>query len=609
MTKSEATVCADQQSDVTVHRQVSDSMNCARLRTLWCGVLIPLLAHSAWAQTGPSQAGKSLVQLRVNTAYDDSPTSLKIVAAMAKNLPSKKARLRPHETLSDLIVHEYAFGPRNLPKTYRLIEDAIRERNPIRMRDLRRIPPGTYRIPSVPSRAWKDFKRNKVLNYLPKVFVFARPLEEVVRPDLIRGAAGLVYEPPTTLEENRRGAQTVLIDMPMSPEMGRALLSDPEIGRIGAFFNRPMTVHLADLSDCDSNDDSIIHKVLTGTQPADIASLLAQALPQRQAGLFILDTGYPSDSAYRESLEELSAILTRIWSEIFGKQPPYPFTSDIQPGTYIKAGHAHCRCIERGLHEFVTLDPQKKIKVIYVPLTQEQGAVPLLRALVQTSYLLQWMGAHQVPPDPELLDRSLKEAQKVTDNLPSSWQGEEVKTDKAIVDAILWIGKTYATLTGTAYLVNESWTVDHDEYLVNYDSPLNGIVVAAAGNASNSVNDLQLVDFAQRCIVNKDTLAILNLDSNGPACGSSWVDEHHLADAFAVGYDGKVSANVCGTSFASPRVAWLLAAAEVARTTPVDLQYWGLETHKRLVSLRNPSASPPWLTLRVDPVSVVKLWQ
>jgi hypothetical protein len=184
------------------------SSNCARTFGWW--VLIPLLAYSALAQSSPSQAEKSLIQLRVNTAYDDSPTSLKILGAMVENLPSRKAILRPGESLSHLILREYAFGPRNLPKTYRLIEDSVRKRNPILMRNLQRIPPGIYRIPSVPPRAWVDFSRTKVLNLLPKVAVFPPPVEELERLNLIRGASSLVYERPKTLQQNRPGAQAMV---------------------------------------------------------------------------------------------------------------------------------------------------------------------------------------------------------------------------------------------------------------------------------------------------------------------------------------------------------------------------------------------------------------
>jgi hypothetical protein len=187
--------------------------------------------------------------------------------------------------------------------------------------------------------------------------------------------------------------------------------------------------------------------------------------------------------------------------------------------------------------------------------------------------------------------------------VPNQWVGQEVKTDKAILDALLWIGDKYAEKKDTVFFINESWTVPHEEFFVTYPSPLQGLVVAAVGNSGDNVNST-LRDFSQRCINNRDTLAVMNMNRGGQLiCSSSTVDDQNLDDVLSVGFDGLVSdsENQCGTSFAAPRVAWLLAASESLRTQTIAFQTWGVRLHHRLRDARDPSANGLG-KLRLDPV-------
>jgi hypothetical protein len=182
--------------------------------------------------------------------------------------------------------------------------------------------------------------------------------------------------------------------------------------------------------------------------------------------------------------------------------------------------------------------------------------------------------------------------------VPAEWKGEEVETDKSILDAILLVGQAYAELSSTIFVANESWTVSHGgKYYVQYQTPQFGIVTSATGNDGTT----NLLDFAQRSSNTKDTMAIINMTASGVAAQSTRIGERFIDVAMAAGFDGSVTDDVSGTSFSSPRIAWFIAAGEAVRKNPIDLQNWGIDLEARLKSIRDPQATD-YQKLLFDPL-------
>jgi hypothetical protein len=249
--------------------------------------------------------------------------------------------------------------------------------------------------------------------------------------------------------------------------------------------------------------------------------------------------------------------------------------------------------VRRALQEFEGLDPNHHVKVVYIPLTQEQGAQDLLDILLVTSYLLMYQAEHPgAPIEKKVLQTAKQNADGVVGSLQKTWVGESINTDKALLDAVLWVGTAWADLKQTGFVVNESWTVPHNQYFVNYIEPPEGIVTAAVGNLGQNINSARSeVDFSQRCSTTLDTLAVMNLrPQDGSLCCSSMIDEQNVPTAMAAGFDGEVSgtdcASLCGTSFAAPRVAWIIAAGESLRSSAFDSSRWGLNVRSRIFSAR-----------------------
>jgi hypothetical protein len=380
------------------------------------------------------------------------------------------------------------------------------------------------------------------------------------------------------------------------------LLNDPALARYAIALDYPIAINLASDEECREEFQASDHQVLSESDRQDISQLLTNNT-KRNAVLFVLDTGWPSNDAYTNSLQEFRIILDSFWRQHFNlglSSAPYP-------NQYTEPSNFHCRCIERALREFRHMDQGQHVKVIYVPLTQEQAGKSILEDLLQTLYLYEWEEGEQLTPPSDALAASRKYAEEtVSDKIPTQWSGEQVTTDKALLDAIILLSDEYADKQETFLFVNESWTVSHKEYYLRWPLPLHGAVLAAAGNGGVNVSSTQL-DFADRSNLAKDTIAIMNMDPKlGFVCSSSFIDKLDIDTAMAIAYDGKISEDICGTSFAAPRVAWLLAADEALRRNPIEAQRWSSGLQERLASIRDPNAKQ-YLKLWLSPGKLLAL--
>jgi len=555
-----------------------------------------LATASSWGRAGEASEKQVLVQIIVNTAYDDSEASLQQIAAIISGLPQRRIRFRKDDNLSSLILKEYRVStyksdsPSYLPKTYKLIEQAILDANRLtRPEDIR---PGTILIPELPPKALQKFNPDNPLNSAPILSVV--PLSSMVAKKNEAGRAS-DYEfvgVPTVFNLGRPAAQSHAMDFLFTAALAKTVLSESAWqNAVIHVFNYPLSMTLGS-NGKPAVDAPVDHLVLTDSQRKYIGDLLA-ANAQRDVLVFVLDTGWPDATEYAVSRQTLNQLVHFAQNHFFGRDlgkltPSRPFE---------EPSNAHCKYVKRSLAEFRALDPANHIKVIYVPLTKEQDAAPLLIDLLQTEYLrgLTNYSRKQVKPAKDLIKRSRETAENtVRNSYPAKWSGDEVITDKSILDAILDFGNLYAKENHTVMFVNESWTVPHDEYHVYYPDPLNGIVLAAAGNAKLNVISSQL-DFADRSINHKDTLAIMNRlpgQTDFP-CGSSFVGINVVDEVMAIAFDGEVlGSTLCGTSFAAPRIAWILAADEAVRKSALDpTTSWGVLLDVRLKKIRDRNAS------------------
>ena len=556
-----------------------------------------MLIFVCWAWVGASTArtetGTAILTIRVNTAYDDSDESVALIQSIVSKLPTGRAVLENGTTLSRFVLGQYGFGPSDLPRSYAVVEAAILAENHwTKPEDAKA---GPVNVPLLPRRALINFNPKKRLNSVPKLWVMGgihSKVEEATE------ARDFTFASTVRLDQNRVASQSEMIDLPIPVANVGQLLTDPVLSKYTNAFQYPIAVRLAADSPCKTESQAADHNVLADNERA----LISQALgnnSQRDSIVFVLDTGWPNKTAYEESRTQLWTILDSFWRRNFGLGLPHGMYEQ----QYTDPSNFHCRCIERSLKEFRKMDPSGHVKIIYVPMTREQDGASVIVDLLQTSYLLEWENMQHVSPPNDVLKRSREVAEStVATKVPAQWpeSQKEVTTDKSLLEAMMLLSDEFAEMRKTFVFVNESWTVTHKEYYIRWPAPLHGAVIAATGNENANVSD-PLVDFADRSTIAKDTFAVMNLDQTGDkACSSSFIDESDIDSARAIGYDGKVSSEICGTSFAAPRVAWILAADEATRKQDTQPQKWMDALQRRLFTLRTAGAQK-YLRLWLSP--------
>jgi hypothetical protein len=253
----------------------------------------------------------------------------------------------------------------------------------------------------------------------------------------------------------------------------------------------------------------------------------------------------------------------------------------------------HCSRILDSLRELQGLDDGRAVQVIYVPVSQDQGAQAVLRELLYVYYV--WRGLEQNgirPGQIDLSQRDWKDVRKdaalnasraISNNVPLKADGANLASDKAILEALLNIATQYCEKTKRSFFVNESWTVGKSLLHVQYPEEPRGIVLAAVGNNAGIDVYQTRWDFARRSLQTNDHIAVMNaIVGDVPACDSNVVG--NFTNTRAVAFNGQIAGGPCGTSFAAPRVAWLLAFSEALRPAPVDIQNWANDVQARLVT-------------------------
>lgn len=561
------------------------------LRRLVIAVALVACGDAARAQ---DVAPVAVVRIELSP-FDDQPASLEQIRLVISALPPRRVDLPTGGTISGIVFEQYGFGPSNLPGTFQLILERILELNELSI--AAEVRQGPLLIPNLPT--WVQPNRAP-----------ANAFPATARLVMVPGAPGvrlatalpesLVSE--RILDTTRRGASGVSLHVPLpiqllQEERVRALLDAPFVSVPSA----PLRLRFEQ----DTCKNEAPEPSISSQQAEDLRMLLANA--SRQVPLFIIDTHWPTAERFNESRKFLKSLADGI-----RKRYGLPLTTlNDEPFVAPGAVFPHASRIETALQQFRALDPMARVQTVYVPLSKEQGSVALLREILEVSDVVRRVtsrfGPDHVPSvfPPDILSAAKKHAQDVVQGLAPSITGAVTETDKSIVEAVVTLAADTIGRAGGFYVVNESWTALSD--VVRYEQPANlfGTIVAATGNDGRNVH-LEKIDFAQRS-GGVDVVAVMNVATNGePTCNSAVVEASVLDGISAVGFNGAIPGR-SGTSYAAPRVAWLIAAAEAVRTRDVDPTLRAINLKRRLKDLRNPGGGLP--VLRVDPVRLVRLWE
>lgn len=341
--------------------------------------------------------------------------------------------------------------------------------------------------------------------------------------------------------------------------------------------------------------------LLTPDQAASVVAQLAGAT--RDVDLFVLDSGWP-EAAYASSRQRLFAIFDEARS-LYG----LPAAARSSP-PYESAGFDHADKIQEALEPLTSLDAGRRVRVTYVPLSLAQNSRDVLHEMMMLGQLIRTRahlleGRHGPASDNEILTATMFADAHVATLPPVP--GLVMYTNKALLDALNEVVADVARTTGRYYLANYSFVVEAGMMALSAPAVQRGLSVVAAGNDDVDVTTA-LIDLARRGGEDIHFLTVMNLDAQGAlACRSSYLSAEVLDDAYAVGFSGQLGTD-SQTSFAAPRVAWLLAAAEASRTTAQPPNVWFQRLQRRLHSAR-PTGGAGYQALAIDPVSLATLWR
>ena len=299
---------------------------------------------------------------------------------------------------------------------------------------------------------------------------------------------------------------------------------------------------------------------------ADITQPLAERLrqPGRSSRLYVLDNGWPTSAERARAFAWLGEAL----------RPGLPNVVVVPPGcgaiNAVGQGERHPSQIAAALDPFEGIDPMNRVDVIYLPMTNMQcGSDVFLKTLIAWSYHHRYPSAGT--DEAQKIASDVVERIHITDTTSMSFH-----SDRIVLDSYLELLDEVHLNGPSGYFLNGSWYVE-EQLIKSYGNPRRGFIVAAVGNRGDWPVFKNRVEFAGRALDDERVLAVTCQSSLTPVkCHPSdtSVAPEAAATVLLLRFDGLVG-NDCGTSFACPRIAWLLAAADATRlSAPPSWSAW-----------------------------------
>lgn len=554
---------------------------------------------------------RRVVPANFHKADFDSATIERILASSL----NRATVVEPEATLSGILQEQFNVSQSWTPAVYEKVESHVRALNDIQNPKLDLKSGQTLKLPDLPRTS--------------QIYLKQRPRDPHVKISIAKDWDPVTnaYKGTPQIGKNASGtAETELqirilplaelqsLPLPNATRTRSELIENYEI----QVMQERMTLTLADgeMSPSEST-------LLTQSQKSTLSKMLALP-PKTKPILVIFDDAIPMQKDFFRSAEFVINASREIRKR-FGLQDTKHRESEAlsklensyRQGTlfcdedceYPKL-KLHSAMIRESLKELQEIDTSQRVEVIYLPVNAAQPfSNELLSEILNVTLLADSLLENLALIDSDAAPSvSLKRpkpdyssiAPQVETILKPSWLHTPLspykigdvmtlQTDRAIVDGIvnfLWL---YSMASQRPHFLSMSWSAPNLKYPTLFRPNGYGIWLAAAGNNPLINVHTTLRQFAAR---SSDPGDVLVVGTQKAACGSSTITTDTDVLVFGLIFPGRISKDLCGTSFSTPRLGWFLAAFEAIKGETVKpgtaaWNLWRTTKRARLINLQN----------------------
>jgi hypothetical protein len=567
--------------------------------------------------------GESLDNLSaiVRVEHSRSFSDISSLAFTVRTAPSVAVQIPSGSSPSQLIKQSYGFGATDSPEAYKLVESQILRLN--RAADETKLTAGRVLIPDMPVLT------SRISSQYPAPVPLVKNSSPIVRVTTANFKKFAYSQPIKISAPITQALNYSRLDVYRAEDAARIQVEAEELGRPATIGAEAGIALAASSGDCSAPAVS----VLTEKERQSIEVAIRQRTDATERYLVILDTGWPTYKEQLQSLGQLRRILdvTRAALKL-STLAPSRFNPQVEEKAFVPTSHEHACMISRSLGEFVSLDDKKSVNVIFLPLRPGQFlSRDLFREIIELDQVLVSLGGERFsrsarPDELKLAADFAEEAMSQLPALKETWAPNDdvVRVYEPLISGLLRIIDTYASINPTIapgfpkvdarFLISLSWNFTKFATPPSLPASSHYMIFAAAGNDQQDFVAARKL-FASEAAVGRRVFAVMNSDENlgHLICNSAhfaslWSNEN--LDSNIASFPGRLSPSELqscpgpggGTSFSTPRLAWLAAASDIASRAS-DLN-WQKTLGMRLTSSREKVEADP----RAAPIRPIKLF-
>lgn len=548
----------------------------------------------------------------VRTEHTRSFNDTKRLEFSIKTAPLVQIEMPPGGSPSQMIKDHYGFGISNSKESYQLVESRILKINGVS--SATQFPSGIALVPDLPTLTSQVPNSDKSIG--PTV-TNKSPLSHIEHEEK-ENFSFIGYEKQLIIPGKIENSLVYTrVDRYSATDAARILNeTGGQNSNIGVGFEMGIQLSQRD-GDCQNESA----KVLSNAEKEALQKAIKLNQDKTERYLVVLDTGWPSFEDQVYSLQHMRNIFDVVRKSIrVDDESISKFSPKIHSLDFIPLDHQHACMISNALKEFSSLDKDNRIKILFVPIRPGQArSRELFREILEIDQLISSKGDQLFSrkPSKEEIQLSKEIAKKAIDNLPAlqwSWKtGDDVvRVYEPLISGLIRIFDTYAgekpqdepgfTDIDARFWLSFSWNFTKFAARPSLPQGDNYMVFAATGNDGKdffSENRL----YAREAISGRRVFAVMNSDHEigKLTCKSAiytelWHGENIANVGSFPGRLGTTSNQLCpgaggGTSFSTPRVAWIAAASDVSQRA--NNLVWPLELSSRLLKGREKIKEDP----------------